>query len=99
MAICGKRMVAADIILQVMKSLHCFFTSTMSMAIGRPNSAANGQLRNVESAVVKMAKWYFWWNQAPMERRQRYIAVLPKMKSCFEDLRSKTFQWGKKGLW
>ena len=21
------------------------------------------------------------------------------MKSCFEDLRSKTFQWGKKGLW
>ena len=26
-------------------------------------------------------------------------AVLAKMKSCFEDLRSKTFQWGKKGLW
>ena len=25
--------------------------------------------------------------------------VLPKMKFCFEDLRSKTFQWGKKGLW
>ena len=25
--------------------------------------------------------------------------VLAKMKSCFEDLRSKTFQWGKKGLW
>ena len=21
------------------------------------------------------------------------------MESCFEDLRSKTFQWGKKGLW
>ena len=24
--------------------------------------------------------------------------VLAKMKSCFEDLRSETFQWGKKGL-
>ena len=24
--------------------------------------------------------------------------VLAKMKSCFEDLRSKTFQWEKKGL-
>ena len=24
------------------------------------------------------------------------VAVLAKMKSCFEDLRSKTFQWGKK---
>ena len=23
-------------------------------------------------------------------------SVLPKMKSCFEDLRSRTFQWGKK---
>ena len=27
------------------------------------------------------------------------LSVLPKMKSCFEDLRSKTFQWGKKKTW
>ena len=26
------------------------------------------------------------------------FAVLAKMKSCFEDLRSKAFQWGEKGL-
>ena len=28
----------------------------------------------------------------------KQYAVLPKMESCFKDLRSKTFQWGKKGL-
>ena len=40
---CGKRMVVADMMLQVMKSFHWFLISTMSMAIGRPNRAANGQ--------------------------------------------------------
>ena len=38
----------------------------------------------MESAVVKMAKWYFWWNQAPMERRQRYMEVVEGRKAVLE---------------
>ena len=41
-------------------------------------------LKNVESAVVKMASGYFWWNQAPMERRQRYMEVVEGRKAVLE---------------
>ena len=38
-------------------------------------------LRKVERAVAKMASWYCWWNQAPMERRARYMEVVEGRKA------------------
>lgn len=52
---CGKRMVTADMMLHVMKSFHLFFTNKTSMAIGRPNSAANGQPTKGDLIVSRVA--------------------------------------------
>ena len=41
-------------------------------------------LRNVERAVVNMASLYLWWNQAPMERRARYMEVEDGRKAVLE---------------
>ena len=41
-------------------------------------------LRNVESAVVNIANLYFWWNQAPIERRVRYMEVVEGRKAVLE---------------
>ena len=41
-------------------------------------------LRKVERAVVNMASLYLWWNQAPMERRVRYMEVVEGRKAVLE---------------
>ena len=41
-----------------------------------PMRAAKGQARYADSAVVKMARRCCWLNQAPTDRRVRYMEVL-----------------------
>ena len=41
-------------------------------------------LRNVERAVKKIASLYCWWNQAPIERRVRYMEVVEGRKAVLE---------------
>ena len=41
-------------------------------------------LRKVERAVKKMASLYCWWNQAPTERRVRYMEVVEGRKAVLE---------------
>ena len=41
-----------------------------------PEHHLHCQLRKVERAVAKVAGWYCWWNQVPMERRARSMEVV-----------------------
>ena len=41
-----------------------------------PEHHLHCQLRKVERAVAKVAGWYCWWNQVPMERRARSTGVV-----------------------
>ena len=55
------------------KFLCNFLINNISIAIGAPVKAANGQLINVESATVKTANSYFLMIQAPVDNKHIYL--------------------------